>query len=142
MVTLINTKLLLYCFIAGGSYLFIISLIVEWVSMKLKLERGIPEQLLEKNTAAWFTLNYLMELLFFIVIPSVGYSFFYLVLPFEGMRAGLAASVFALIMGAVPIVMIFSVRVKFPMAYLTFLLLSYFLKLAGAMAIIGYLYTL
>ncbi|KAA3631240.1 MAG: hypothetical protein DWP97_13620 [Calditrichaeota bacterium] len=139
---MINTKLLLYCFIAGGSYLFIISLIVEWVSMKLKLERGIPEQLLEKNTAAWFTLNYLMELLFFIVIPSVGYSFFYLVLPFEGMRAGLAASVFALIMGAVPIVMIFSVRVKFPMAYLTFLLLSYFLKLAGAMAIIGYLYTL
>ena len=139
---MINTTLLLYCFVFGGLYLFVISLLLEYISHKLKLMGGIPKEMVEKSSAGWFTMNYLMEFLFYIVIPSVGYSFFYLVMPFEGIKAGLAAALFALVMGAVPLVMILSVRVKLPMVYLTFLLLSYFIKLAGAMAIIGYLYVL
>lgn len=139
---MINTTLLLYCFTGGGIALLLVSFIMEFISSKLKLLDGIPKEMLEESTTAWFTLNYLMEFLFYVVIPSVGYSFFYLMLPFEGLRVGLAASLFALIMGAVPLVMILSVRIKLPMAYLTFLLLSYFIKLIASMTVIGYLYSL
>ncbi len=139
---MINTTLLLYCFTGGGIALLLLSLILEFISSKLKLLNGIPKEMLEESTTAWFTLNYLMEFLFYVVIPSVGYSFFYLMLPFEGLRVGLAAALFALIMGAVPLVMILSVRIKLPMAYLTFLLMSYFLKLIASMTVIGYLYSL
>ena len=139
---MIQTKLLLYCFIGGGVTLFLLSLLLEFISKKLKLLDGIPNEMLEESSSAWFTLNYLMEFLFYVVIPSVGYSFFYLMFPFEGLRVGLAATLFALIMGAVPLVMVLSVRVKLPMAYLTFLLLSYFFKLASSMIVIGYLYSL
>ncbi len=139
---MINTTLLLYCFIGGGIALLLLSFILEFISSKLKLLDGIPKDMLEESTSAWFTMNYIMEFLFYVVIPSVGYSFFYLMLPFEGLRVGLAASLFALIMGAVPFTMILSVRIKLPMAYLTFLLLSYFLKLIASMTVIGYLYSL
>ena len=139
---MINTTLLLYCFIGGGIALLVLSFLMEVISSKLKLLNGIPKEMLEESTPAWFTLNFLMEFLFYVVIPSVGYSFFYLMLPFEGLRVGLAVALFALIMGAVPLVMVLSVRIKIPMAYLTYLLLSYFLKLIVSMTIIGYLYSL
>lgn len=139
---MINTTLLLYCFAGGGIALLLLSLLMEFISSKLKLLNGIPKEMLEESTPSWFILNYLMEFLFYVVIPSVGYSFFYLMLPFEGLRVGLAAALFALIMGAVPLVMVLSVRVKLPMAYLTFLLLSYFFKLIASMTVIGYLYSL
>lgn len=139
---MIQTKLLFYCFAAGGLGLFIISLVMEFLSHKLKLLNGIPEEMLEKNSPAWFTLNYLMEFLFYVVIPSVGYSFLFIMLPFEGIRVGIAAALFALVLGAMPLVMILSVRVKLPMSYLTFLLLTYFIKLVTSLLIIGYMYSL
>ncbi len=139
---MINSTLLLYCFLAGGVALLLMSFIMEFISSKLKLLDGIPKDMLEESSTAWFTLNFLMEFLFYVVIPSVGYSFFYLMLPFEGLRVGIAAALFALIMGAVPLVMVLSVRVKLPMAYLSFLLLSYFFKLVTSMIVIGYLYSL
>ena len=137
-----NTTLLLYCFLAGGTALFTLSLLMEFISHKLKLLDGIPSEMLEESSSGWFTLNFMMEFLFYVVIPSVGYSFLYMMLPFEGLRVGLAAALFALVMGAIPLVMVLSVRVKLPMAYLTYLLMSYFLKLVTSMSIIGYLYSL
>jgi hypothetical protein len=98
--------------------------------------------MVEKITVGWWILLLLMEFLFYVTIPTVSYSFFYLVVPFSGIRAGLAATLFAFVLGAVPIAMGLSVRVKLPMPYLMFMLLGYLLKLGGALAIIGYLYTL
>ena len=139
---MINTTLLLYCILAGATYLMLFSLLAEYLIRKLQLLHGVPKDMIEESGSAWFFLNYLMEFLFYVVIPSVGYGFFYLVMPFEGIKAGLAAGLFALIMGAIPVIMILSVRIKLPMTYLTYLLLTYYLKLAGSMAIIGYLYNL
>ena len=139
---MINTTLLLYCILAGATYLLLFSLLAEYLIRKLQLLHGVPKDMIEESGSAWFFLNYLMEFLFYVVIPSVGYGFFYLVMPFEGIKAGLAAGLFALIMGAIPVIMILSVRIKLPMTYLTYLLLTYYLKLAGSMAIIGYLYNL
>jgi hypothetical protein len=128
--------------IASGIYLLLISGLWEWLHNSLKLNEGIPESLVEQSNLSWFILNFIMEFLFYSAIPSIGYSFFYLILPFEGFKAGLAAALFALILGGVPIIMIISVRLKLPLAYLTFTLLGYFVKLAGSIIIIGYLYSL
>ena len=137
---IINVNLILYCLLFGGIYILLINILWEYLAKIFKLQQGIPDEMLEKMGLGWFITNYIMESLFYVAIPAIGYSFFYLILPFEGIRAGLAAGLFALIMGAVPIVMVISVRLKLPLAYLTFTLFGYYLKLTGALAIIGYLY--
>jgi hypothetical protein len=137
---IINVNLILYCLLFGGIYILLINILWEYLAKVFKLQQGIPDEMIEKMGLGWFVTNYIMEFLFYVAIPAIGYSFFYLILPFEGIRAGLAAGLFALIMGAVPIVMIISVRLKLPLAYLTFTLFGYYLKLTGALAIIGYLY--
>jgi hypothetical protein len=137
---IINVTLIIYCLLLGGVYLLLINFLWEYLAKVLKLHQGIPDDMIEKMGLGWFVTNYIMEFLFYVAIPAIGYSFFYLILPFEGIRAGLAAGLFALIMGAVPIVMVISVRLKLPLAYLTFTLFGYFIKLSGALAIIGSLY--
>lgn len=137
---IINVNLILYCLLFGGVYILLINILWEYLARLFKLQQGIPDDMIEKMGVGWFMTNYIMEFLFYVAIPAIGYSFFYLVLPFEGIRAGLAAGLFALIMGALPIVMVISVRLKLPLTYLTFTLFGYYLKLTGALAIIGYIY--
>jgi len=139
---MISTSQMIYCLVIGGAYLLLMSLILEFVSRKLRLLGNFPPQLVESTGIGWFVTFFIMEVLFFVVIPTVSYSFFYLIVPFSGVKAGLAATLFAFTLGAVPIVMGLSVRLRLPMQYLLFSLLGYLFKLGGAMAIIGYTYTL
>ena len=139
---MINKTLLIYALISAGGYLLVISLLLEFISKKLSLDKNLPDELKEETSTGWFVLNFIMELLFYVAVPTIGYSFLYLILPFEGIKAGMAAALFALIIGAVPITMGLSVRVKLPLPFLTYFLLGYFIKLAGSLVIIGYLYTL
>lgn len=139
---MISTEQLIYCFVSGGIYLALITVILEFVIRKLKLLGNFPKELIEDTGFGWMVTFFIMEFLFFVVIPTVTYSFFYLIVPFSGIKAGLAATLFAFTLGAVPVVMGLSVRLRLPMPYLLFTLLGYLLKLGGAMAIIAYLYTL
>ena len=139
---MISTTQMLYCFVAGGVYLLVATLVLEFLNKKLNLKRGISPDILEQTTGTWFVLLFLMEFLFFVAIPTISYSFLYLIVPLSGIRAGLAAALFAFTLGAVPVIMGLSVRVRLPMPYLLFTLLGYLVKLAGALAIVGYLYTL
>jgi len=139
---MISTTQLLYCLVTGGVYLLVITVVLELVCRKLKLRAALPAQMLEEAGGIWQVLFFIMEFLFFVVIPTLSYSFFYLVMPFSGVKAGLAGTLFAFTLGAVPVVMSLSMRIKLPMPYLLFMLLCYLLKLGGSMAVIGYLYTL
>ena len=139
---ILSYKLLVYCLVGSGLYLLIVSGILWLLEIKVKFWRGMPEELLEETGGAWFVVNYIMELLFYVIIPSIAYAFFYLVIPLGGVRAGIAVTLIAFTLGAVPILMSMSVRVKFPMSYLLYVLLAYILKLGGSLAIIGYLYAL
>jgi len=138
----ISLELILYCIVVAGLYLLVLSTILELIGRKLKISRGVPVELLEPAGWSWFALTYVMELLFFVIIPTLAYSFFYLIVPFSGVRAGMAGALFAFTLGAVPVVMGLSVRIRFSMLYLLYFLLGLLLKLAGAMTIIGYLYAL
>lgn len=139
---MVSFELLLYCAGIGGIYLLAITLLFDFVERRLKLTAGIPKEMLEEEGCVWSVMNFFMELLFYVIIPSVAYSFFYLVLPLSGAKAGLASALFAFILGAAPVGMRLSVRIKMPMAYILFILLSHIVKLGGSLAIIAHLYTL
>lgn len=139
---ILSYKLLVYCLVGSGFYLLIVSGILWLLEIRAKFWRGMPEELLEDTGGAWFVINYIMEVLFYVIIPTIAYAFFYLVIPLNGVRAGIAVTLIAFTLGAVPILMSMSVRVKLPMSYLLYLLLAYIIKLGGSLAIIGYLYSL
>lgn len=139
---MISSTQMAYCLVAGGIYLLIISIVLEFIGRRLKLLAAVPKEIREESGGIWLVLFFVMEFLFFVVIPTVSYSFFYLVMPFAGIRAGLAGALFAFTLGAVPVIMNLSMRIRLPMPYLLYMLLGYLIKLGGSMAIIGYLYTL
>lgn len=139
---MVSFELLMYCAVIGGIYLLVISLLFDFLERRLKLTAGIPKEMLEEEGCLWSAMNFFMEVLFYVIIPSVAYSFFYLILPLSGAKAGLGSALFAFILGAAPVGMRLSVRVKLPMSYILFVMLSHIVKLGGSLAIIAHLYTL
>ena len=139
---IISAKLLLWCLLLAGLWLLLASLLVEFLGKRLGLNRGIPKEIIEETGSAWFLLQFIVEYLFFVAIPTLGYSFFYVILPFYTVKAGMAAALFAFTLGAAPMVIGLSVRVKLPMPYLLYLLLGYLVKLSGSLILISYLYAL
>ncbi|MGD8922636.1 MAG: hypothetical protein PVH24_05255 [Candidatus Zixiibacteriota bacterium] len=139
---MVSYQPLLYSFLVSGVYLLIISAIAAVIERRANLLRPLPEEQVEPIGVGWFVVNFIMELLFYVVIPAFAYSFFYLVLPISGVRAGMAVALVAFTLGAVPLVMSLSVRVRLPMPYLLFLLLAYIIKIGGSLVLIGLLYSL
>ncbi len=139
---MVSVGLMIACVVAAGAYLLAVSILLVLAERRFGFSRGVPVDLLETTGWVWIGMTFLMELMFFVVIPSLAYSFFYVVLPFSGVRAGMAAALFAFLLGAVPALMGLSVRVKLPMPFLLFLLFSILVKVAGCMSIIAWLYSL
>ena len=135
---MISYNLMFYCFAVSGIYLLVMSIVLSLVEVSLKLNRGLPKELVEESNLAWFIMNFVMEFLFYVVIPTIIFSFFYVVVPLSGIKAGLAAAVLAFLLGATPVLMGLSVKIKLPMPLVLFGLLSHLIKLGGAMALIGY----
>ena len=139
---MISYNLMFYCFAVSGVYLLVVSIVLGLVEISLKLNRGLPKEMVEDSNLGWFIMNFVMEFLFYVVIPTIIFSFFYVVIPLSGIRAGLAAAVLAFLLGATPVLMGLSVKIKLPMPLVLFGLLSHLIKLGGAMALIGYLYSI
>ena len=139
---MISTELLLYCIGAAGAYLFVISLVWEYAGIKLNINRGMPVEMLEPTGKAWVMMNFLMGLLLYVVIPSLVYSYFYIMLPLSGIRTGVAGALFAFTLGALPAIVGLLTRTRLPALLFSYLLFGVLLKLAGCLVIIGYLYQL
>ena len=139
---MISYELVAYCLAAAGLYLLIISILSGWIGSKLNLTRGIPGNMIEKTDLPGFVVNFLMEALFYVAVPTVAYTFFYLIIPLSGPQAGMAITLIAFTLGAIPIMMVLSVRIKLPMPFVLYLVLTQLVKLGGALIIIGWLYAL
>ena len=139
---MLSYKLLLACLVASGLYLLIISYILHVIEKKMKLAGNLDQELVEEMTVGWFFTNFIMEFLFYVVIPAIAFSFFYLIIPLPAHKTGLAVTLVAFILGAAPVLMGLSVRIKLPMPYILFILMSLLIKLGGSMFLIGYLYSL
>lgn len=139
---MMSLALMFYCLVCAGAYLLVLSLLLDYIEHKLKLLHGVPSHLIEPAGLGASLVNFMMEFLFFVAIPTFVYSFFYFLIPLSGIKAGLAAALFAFVLGAAPAIMGLSVRVKLPMPYLSYMMLSLLLKLGGSLTIIAYLYSL
>jgi len=135
-------QLIAYCVAAAGGYLLALSFLLDFIARRLKLTASLPPELVEPGDFVLTLANFIMELLFFVAIPTLSYSFFFFVIPLSGVRAGLAAALLGFGVGAVPTVITLALRIKLPAPYILYILLSVLLKLGGCLAIIGYLYSL
>ena len=121
---MMDLTLLTYCLVAGGIYLLIFTLLHEWLGRRLQVARGIPPEQLEPSGAAAFAVGFIMEGLFFVVIPALAYGFFAVVLPLAGIRPALTLAMVAFTLGAVPAVMGMTLRVKMWLPFVLYHLLG------------------
>lgn len=136
----VDPRFVLLCLGVAGAYVAIVYWSIELLADRLQLTALIPPEMLESQQVGWRVMGMVMELLFYVLVPTLLFSFLYAVLPFSSIRSGLAAGLFATVLGASPIVMQLTARVKIPMSLLLLFLFGHLLKLGGSLAIISRLY--
>jgi len=139
---IISVRLLAACIVSGAVYLLVVGLIWNWCERFLPTLKDFPRELTETKNASWFISCFIIEFIFFVLMPSVIYGWFYTVIPFSGARGGVAVALYVFLFGAVPLAMLIMFRIRIPAVYVMYQLVGIFLKLIGAMAITGYLYSL
>ncbi|MBD3333079.1 hypothetical protein GF356_09520 [candidate division GN15 bacterium] len=132
----------LYCFVFAGLYLLIVSALLELALKKLGFLKLYAAEMLEPYSIKWFLVNFVMEFMFFVVIPTLAFEFFHVLLPLTDIRTALAGALVAFVLGVVPAIMGLTVRLSLSMPYLLFFMCAHLLKLGGAMAVVGYIYSM
>jgi hypothetical protein len=139
---IINFQLLFWCVVLGGAYLLIADLIWNAFERLVPTFKNFPRELIDAKGVVWFVCNYIVEFIFFVLMPAVIYGWFYAVIPFSGTRGGLAFALLLLVFGMVPFAILVSFRIRLPVVFILYQLLGMLLKIFGTLAIIGYLYSL
>ena len=139
---MISIGLLLAAILWAGLALLLFELCWYVLEKKLALLKNMPQQILEETGISYFVSRFVMQLAFIVVVPTVVYSWFYVLVPFYGTRAGIAMAVFLFVLGIVPFSMTVLMRVKLPLSFMLFQMAGYLLKIIIVYAIIAYLYIL
>ncbi len=139
---MINQRLLLAALLWAGLALFVFELIWYFIEKKLGLLKNVPQQVLEETGLGFFISKYIMQLAFLVVVPAVAYSWFYVLVPFYGIRAGVGMAVFVFVLGIVPFAVTVLMRIKLPLSFMLFHLAGHLLKIIIVYGIIAYLYIL
>jgi hypothetical protein len=142
MAEMISFRLLLAALFWSGLALLIIELIWHFLEKKLALLKNVPSEMLEETGIGLFVSRYIMQLAFLVAVPSVIYSWFYVMVPFYGLRAGVGMAVFIFILGIVPFSVSVLIRIKLPLAFTLFHMAGYLIKTIIVYGIIAYLYIL
>lgn len=139
---MISLKLLLVSFFWAGLALFIFELVWYHLEKRLDLLSKLPPELLEQTGLGYFISRFVMQFAFLVAVPSTVYSWFYVLLPFYGLRAGIGVAVSLFLLGIVPFAIWILMRIKLPLSYILFQMAGYLLKLILIYGIISYLYIL
>lgn len=139
---IVDFELIAYCIIAGGVYLLLFDLFWSFLERFIPTFAEFPKELVEQKTFSWYFSNYIVELIFFVLMPAVVYGWFYSVLPLSGARGGMAVGLYLFFFGMIPLAMLILFRVRIPAVYILYKLAGLFFKVVGTAAIIGYLYNL
>jgi hypothetical protein len=142
MAEMISVQLLLTTLFWAGLALLIIELLLTLLEKKLALLDHIPHELLEEISVGYFVSKYIMQLAFLVAVPAVAYSWFYVMVPFYGLRAGVALAVFIFILGLVPFSASVLMRIKLPLAFILFQMAGHLIKTIIVYGIIAWLYIL
>jgi len=142
MVVMISFKLMMYCLVLGAGYLLVFDLIWSRLEKYIPTLQGFPENLVESKTAAWFISCFIIEFVFFVLMPTVIYDWFYTVLPFYGVRGGLAMALYLFVFGMIPFAVLLLFRIRIPAVFVLYQSAGLLIRIVGCMAIIAYLYSL
>ncbi len=139
---IVSFELLGYCLLFGAIYLLIIDFI--WIALErvVPLFGRFPKELLEPKGGGLFVSSFIIEFIFFVLLPSVVYGWFYTVIPFSGVRGGVSAALYLVMFGMIPLSLLLLFRIRIPVVFILFQLLGLTIKVLGVMAIVGYLYSL
>jgi len=139
---MISFPLLLASLFWAGLALFIFELLWFALEKKLALLKDLPSELLEETGIGFFISKFIMQLAFLVAVPAVAYSWFYVLVPFYGVRAGVGLAVFIFILGLVPFSVSVLMRIKLPLAFVLFQMAGHLLRTIIIYGIIAYLYIL
>jgi hypothetical protein len=139
---MINQRLLLTALLWAGAALLVFELIWYQIERRLKLLKSVPSRMLEDTGPGFFISKFIMQLAFLVVVPTVAYSWFYVLVPFYGARAGVALAIFIFVLGIVPFAVTVLMRIKLPLSFMLFQMAGYLLKIIIIYGIIAYLYIL
>ena len=138
-------KLILVALVSCALYLSIIQIALNAIERKL-MQKGLWSgeiKYLEGNPPRVISITQLIvDIAFYAATPLMVYGVLYLLIPFEGARAGIAIALGCVAVASTPLLMTISLKSKFPIPALFFLALSQLLKLGGSLALIGILYSL
>ena len=98
---MISFQLLLTTLFWAGLALLLFEIVWYKLETKLSLLKNMPAELLEETGLGYFISKYIMQLAFLVAVPSVAYSWFYVLIPFYGVRAGVGMAVFIFV-GCLP----------------------------------------
>ncbi|MCX6829063.1 MAG: hypothetical protein NT002_07235 [candidate division Zixibacteria bacterium] len=139
---IVSFELLLWCLLSGAVYLLIIGFLWYKLEKVVPTLVGFPAALLEERGLGWFVSSYIIEFIFFVLLPSVVYGWLYTLIPFSGLRGGIMVGLYLLLFGMMPMALLILFRIKIPVVFMLYQLLGFLIKVMGSMAIIGYLYSL
>ena len=139
---MISFDLLLTSLVWTGAALLLFEAAWYMLEKKLALLNKLPPELLESIGLGYFVSKFIMQYAFLVVVPTAVYSWFYTMIPFYGVRAGMAVALALFVLGIMPFTVAILMRVKLPVSYVLFQLAGYLLKLLMVYGIIAYLYIL
>jgi hypothetical protein len=139
---MISLRLFWAALLWAGAALFVFEFLWYLLEKRLYLLAKLPPEMIEAYGAAYFVSRFIMQLAFLVALPTVAYSWFYVLVPFYGLRAGVALAVFIFLLGVVPFVSILVMRIRLPLSFVLFHLAGYLLKMLLVYSIIAHLYIL
>lgn len=139
---ILSIKLLMFCIVCGGVYLLLVDLIWSKLESFIPTLKNFPKELVEQKNFGWFFSSFIIEFIFFVLMPAVIYDRFYTVLPFSGIRGGVSIGLFLFIFGMIPLSISILFRIRIPAVYMLYKMMGMLIRVVGSLAIIGYLYSL
>lgn len=139
---ILSFELTTYCLISGAIYLLIVDLVWNRLESFLPTSGDFPPGFFEQKSLSWFASCFIVEFIFLVLMPTAIYDRFYMVIPFSGIRGGVSVGLFLFMFGVAPFAILLLFRMKLPAVYVLYQVLGMLIRIIGALAIIGYLYSL
>ena len=129
-------KILIYTFLLAAIPLVVVTILQIVFEKTARIMKHIPEAQKEERGFSLYLLQFLCDLFFFVIIPSIIYYWVYPVMPFSGFKTGVAIGIGAYILGSLPYATSLSLRIKVPSVMIVSTLFFNLLKLSCSIGVI------
>ena len=130
-------KIIVYTIALGTAPLIAINIVQLIIEKIIRVNADIKDEYNVRYSGV-FMVQFLVDVLFFVVIPTLAYYWLYPVLPFVGYKAGIAVGIAAYILGSLPYAIQLSLRLKIPAILVVTTLFFNLIKLSAALGVITY----